>query len=155
MSVQLTTKGHKASIKYLSNLIQNTDEDLQDALKKLGDAIIAEAKGNLQNNTNINSGALLSSIGIIEEGHNYIIVGTNIPYAGYIEYGRGPVRPINAEWLHWIDKQTGKDVFAKFAKATEPMPFLEPAVISESGKFQDVVTEQIAKHSEPVVGEDQ
>ena len=154
MSVQIKTKGHKASIKYLSDLIENTDQDLQDALVKLGDSIIAEAKGNLQNNTNINSGTLLSSIQVLEEGKNYIVIGSNVPYAGYIEYGRGPVRPISGEWLHWIDKQTGKDVFAKFAKATEPMPFLEPAVISESNKFQDVVAEKVESHGQPVGGND-
>src|SRR3990167_7227680 len=154
MSVNIRTRGIKASQKYLSDLIRNTDKNLNDALQEIGDSIVSEARSNLQNNTNINSGTLLSSIRILEEGQNYIIVGSDIDYAEYIEYGRGPVRPINGEWLHWIDKQTGKDVFAKFAKATEPSPFLEPAVITHTSKFQDVVAEKVNLHVKPIGGKD-
>lgn len=155
MSVNIQTRGNKATQKYLSELIDNMDDDLSYAITKLGESIVAEARSNLQNNTNINSGTLLSSIRILEEGPNYVIVGTDSDYASYIEYGRGPVRPLKEDgWLHWIDKQTGKDVFAKFAKATEPSPFLEPAVISESSKFQDVVIEQVERHTVPVGGID-
>ena len=155
MSVDIKTKGHKASIRYLSELVANTDGDLQQALTILGDSVVDEARSNLQNNTNINSGALLSSIRILDQGQNYIVVGSDLPYAGYIEYGRGPVRPINAEWLHWIDKHSGKDVFAKFAKATEPSPFLEPATITQASQFRDVVGEMIKSHPVPVGGNDQ
>ena len=155
MSVEIKTKGHKASINYLSKLIENTDQNLQDALLQIGETVKAEARSNLQNNTNINSGTLLSSIDILDSGPNYVIVGTTIHYAWYIEYGRGPVRPLGDGWLHWIDKQTGKDVFAKFAKATEPSPFLEPAVISTIKNLQDVVAEQVFTNSIPIGGRDQ
>lgn len=156
MSVELKTKGHKASIGYLSDLIANTDDNLNDALHEIGESIVTEARNNLQNNTNINSGHLLSTIRILEEGEHYILIGTDVDYAGYIEYGRGPVRPLNPDgWLHWIDKQSGKDVFAKFAKATEPMPFLEPAVISETRKFQDIIAENVASIGLPIGGNDQ
>ena len=142
MSVHIQTRGNKASQRYLSELISSMDEDLSDAIIKLGDSIVEEARSNLQNNTNINSGTLLSSIRILDEGSNYVIIGSDLPYAGYIEYGRGPVRPLKEDgWLHWIDKQTGKDVFAKFAKATEPMPFLEPAVIKHTQDFPFVYAE--------------
>ena len=155
MSVNIRTRGIKASQKYLSDLIRNTDKNLNDALQEIGDSIVADARSNLQNNTNINSGTLLSSIRILEEGPNYIIVGSDIDYAEYIEYGRGPVRPKNPDgWLHLIDKQTGKDVFRKFAKATEPMPFLEPAVITNTSKFQDIVAENVAQIGQPVGGYD-
>jgi len=156
LSVEIKTRGHKASIEYLSSLISEMDGTLSDALQTLGDSIVSEARSNLQTNTNINSGTLLSSIRILDEGQNYIVVGTDLDYAEYIEYGRGPVRPLNEDgWLHWIDKRTGKDVFAKFAKATEPSPFLEPAVITHTSKFQDVVIENIAKIGLPVMGNDQ
>src|SRR3972149_8508131 len=154
MSVRIQTRGNKASQRYLSELISSIDDDLSTAIIKLGETIVAEARSNLQNNTNINSGTLLSSIRILDEGVNYVIIGSDLPYAGYIEYGRGPVRPINGEWLHWIDKQTGKDVFAKFAKATEPSPFLEPAVITHTSKFQDVVAEKVNLHVKPIGGKD-
>ena len=80
---------------------------------------------------------------ILEEGDDYIVVGTLEDYAGYIEYGRGPVRPLKeGGWLHWIDKSSGKDVFAKFANATEPSPFMEPAVTSMTLNFPEIYAEK-------------
>ena len=112
----------------------------------LGETIIAEARSNLQNNTNIDSGHLLSSITILYEDKSSIVIGTLEEYAWYIEYGRGVIKPKNPDgWLHWIDKQSGKDVFAKFAKATEPMPFLEPAVIQHSSDIPNIYATQTEK----------
>ena len=83
---------------------------------------------------------------ILDEGDDYIIVGTREDYAGYIEYGRGPVRPLKEDgWLHWIDKSSGKDIFAKFANATEPMPFMEPAVVGITSDFPQVYIEETEK----------
>ena len=139
MSIEITSKGFEDNEQLLRYIIDNIDEHNQEMLHKLGESIIAEARSNLQNNTNINSGTLLSSIIILEEGDDYIIVGTREDYAGYIEYGRGPVRPLKeGGWLHWIDKSSGKDVFAKFANATEPSPFMEPAIITMTKDFPEL-----------------
>ena len=138
MSLEITSKGFESNEELLKFIRDNIDTHNQEMLHKLGESIVAEARSNLQNNTNINSGNLLSSIIILEEGDDYIIVGTREDYAGYIEYGRGPVRPLKeGGWLHWIDK-SGKDVFAKFANATEPSPFMEPAVIRVSKDFPEL-----------------
>jgi len=153
MSVELKTKGHKASMRYLSDLITSMDEDLDSALDQLANEIISEARSNLQNDTHVYTGELNASIKVLDKGSHYVIVGSELPYAGYIEYGRGPVRPINAEYLHYFTKD-GKEIFSKFSKATEPSPFLEPAVISKSNKFQDVVVEQLFV-PEPIVENDQ
>lgn len=138
--ISIESHGFEESRMFLAGL---SNIDLMDILYEVANKIIDEAKSNLQNNTNIDSGTLLSSIGILEEGDKSITVGSNEPYAGYIEYGRGPIRPLDPDgWLHWIDKDTGKDVFAKFAKATEPSPFMEPAVIIHTKMFGDLVLEQ-------------
>ena len=139
MSISIESKGFENNEEVMKFIRDNLDSHNQEMLVKLGETIVAEARSNLQNNTNINSGTLLSSIMILEENDNEIILGTREDYAGYIEYGRGPVRPKDPDgWLHWVDKQTGKDVFVKFAKATEPMPFLEPAVIQHTQNFPEV-----------------
>lgn len=137
--IDITDKGFEKNNDVLNFIKENLDSHTKEILKVLGDMIVAEARSNLQNNTNINSGTLLSSIMILEEGDDFIIVGTREEYAGYIEYGRGPIRPKDPDgWLHWIDKQTGKDVFAKFAKATEPMPFMAPAVIKSTDNLANL-----------------
>ena len=140
MEITVETKGFENNRLFLESL---SDMDLMELLHETAETIISEAKSNLQNNTNINSGTLLASIGILEEGDNSITVGSNEPYAGFIEYGRGPVKPLDPDgWLHWIDKDSGKDVFAKFAKATEPNPFMEPAVIIHTNMFPDLYLQQ-------------
>ena len=146
MSVSIEGLGLDNAKSILEYITKNISTESQKALKTLGDNIVAEARSNLQNNTNINSGHLLSSIKILKETEDSIWIGTEEDYAWYIEYGRGPVRPLKQDgWLHWIDKQTGKDVFAKFAKATEPMPFLEPAVIKHTQDFPRIYTEQMTE----------
>lgn len=144
MSVEITEYGFKDANDILKEIKDNLNDNIQKSLHLLGEMIVSEARSNLQNNTNIDSGSLLSSIIILDEQKNMIIVGTNTEYAWYIEYGRGPIRPKDPDgWLHWIDKQTGKDVFAKFAKATEPSPFMEPAVINVTGRIDDIFFEQL------------
>ena len=146
MSFTIQSKGFEHSEDVINYIKDNIDSHTQEMLLVLGETIVAEARSNLQNNTNIDSGTLLSSIMILEENNNRIIVGTREEYASYIEYGRGPVRPLKeGGWLHWIDKTTGKDVFAKFANATEPSPFLEPAVISVTANFPQVYATETDK----------
>lgn len=148
MSIEITSRGFENNYLILNYIKTSIDTHNMDMLHKLGETIVAEARSNLQNNTNINSGTLLSSIMILEENENEIVLGTREDYAGYIEYGRGPVRPKDPDgWLHWVSKD-GKDIFAKFAKATEPSPFMEPAVIQHSQDFTNVyikATEEMIK----------
>ena len=144
MSVSIETSGMDKARMILSNIEQGIDKKHSEIIHQLGERIVFEARNNLQNNTNINSGHLLSSIKILKEDEHSIWIGTETDYAYYIEYGRGPVRPLKeGGWLHWIDKSSGKDVFAKFANATEPMPFLEPAVVTVSLDFPNLYAEQV------------
>lgn len=153
MSVEIKTKGIKSNIRFLEDLITSLDGDLQEALHNLGEAIVSEARSNLQNDTHVYTGELNASINILEEGDKYIIVGSDLPYAGYIEYGRGPVRPVNAKFLHYFTKD-GKEIFSKYSKATEPSPFLEPAVITETFGFRDIVTEKVLDKPAPELEND-
>jgi len=144
MEIKMIDKGFDKNYLLLNYIKTNLKTINIDMLHQLGESIVAEARSNLQNNTNIDSGRLLSSIMILEETGDMIVIGTNSDYASYIEYGRGPVRPLKeGGWLHWIDKTSGKDVFAKFANATEPSPFLEPAVISVTANFPQVYAIQV------------
>ncbi len=156
MKIRLEAKGFKANRELMDDIKNHNDENITKSLNELAEKIIDEAKSNLQNNTNIDSGTLLASIKILDETPGKsITVGTDEPYAGFIEYGRGPVNAKEGKWLHWIDKSTGKDVFAKHADPTEPSPFLEPAVLLYSQKYSDVyvnITEEMMKRSKSLLG---
>ena len=147
MKIDIESFGFERTQDVLDYIKKNIDEDVMTSLYLLCETIVAEARSNLQNNTNIDSGTLLSSIRILEEGNDFIIIGTDVDYAGYIEYGRGPVRPLKeGGWLHWIDKTTGKDVFAKFANAVEPSPFMDPAVVKHMIDFPDIYVTNTEKN---------
>lgn len=127
----------------LLDISEDIDEIAHQTLLKSAENIVNEARSNLQNNTNINSGTLLSSIKILFDDGESVYVGSDSPYAGHIEFGRGPVYPKNPDGvLVWVDKKTGKKVFSKSAKATEPSPFLTPAVLSETAKFPDLMVSE-------------
>lgn len=142
---RVEVRGLMESQRMLNNLINTMDDTHHRILIEAGNMIVDEARSNLQNNTNIDSGDLLSSIKILFEDENSIYVGSDMPYAGHIEFGRGPVFPINAKFLHWIDKDTGKDVFAKSAGPTEPQPFLAPAVEIVSAKVPGIYATEFEK----------
>lgn len=139
--MDVEVEGYDEAANFYRSLTATMKERFGTYLEKLADDVIYEAKSNLQNHGNISTGDLLSSIRILEniDGTN-ILVGSDLPYAGYIEYGRGPVDSKD-KVLHWKDKATGKDVFSRHSNAVEPMPFLEPAVIVKSKKFPEVFVE--------------
>lgn len=115
-----------------SNLIHDVAED-----------IVKEAQNNLRLNGSDRTGNLLESIKILEESKQTAVVGTDEEYAKYVEFGRGPVVPRDPKGvLHWVDPDTGEDVFTKYSSPVEPAPFLHPAVESVTAKYKSIVTEK-------------
>lgn len=41
-------------------------------------------------------------------------------YWNMVNNGRGPVRPVNAKVLHWVDPVSGKDIFSMFSGPVAP-----------------------------------
>jgi HK97 gp10 family phage protein len=64
---------------------------------------------------------------IIEQRRNYAeaTVGTDLVYAAQVEFG-GTITPKKAKMLHWVDRETGQDVFAH-AVTQVARPYLRPA----------------------------
>lgn len=65
-------------------------------------------------------------------------------YWNLVNDGRGPVRPVHAKVLHWIDPVTGKDVFSMYSGPVAPrhirensIPAIQQALVSfpESSAF--------------------
>lgn len=65
-------------------------------------------------------------------------------YWNLVNNGRGPVRPVHAKALHWIDPKTGKDVFSMYSGPVAPrhirenaIPAIQQALVSfpESGGY--------------------
>lgn len=139
-SGDVSAKGYEESMKFIKDFNSTMDTRIISFLERVADLAVYLARNNIQQHQNIVTGTLLASIRILsrDPGGKSIKVGTDEFYAAWIEYGRGPVKPISATVLHWVDKYTGKDVFAKFAGPTNPEPFMEPAVIEATRGSKDI-----------------
>lgn len=129
MSIEIDTFGYDEAMAEITIIINKLDEDITEFIRELAETAVFEARNNIQNNRSIVSADLLNSTNVLELGVDSATVGSTAPYAGYVERGRGPVRPIKAKVLHWIDAETGKDVFTTYAGPAEPQPFWEPALV--------------------------
>lgn len=109
--------------------IQLVEATIAEKLQKIVELIIIEAKSNLQNNRALVTGDLMNSLKVFEEGKYTIEFGSDKDYAYWVEYGRGPVFPVNKKVLHWIDPETGKDVFARYSGPTQGIHFMESAIL--------------------------
>lgn len=61
--------------------------------------------------------------------------GAFIHYAYWVEHGRGPIRPVRARVLSWIDRYSGERKYAMYVGPARPRPFLKPTIpgMSEYG----------------------
>lgn len=93
----------------------------------------------IQMNQSIQTGNMMESITLETEGEGVVHVGNTasspegFPYPLSVEYGRGPVYPINKKVLRWFEG--GNPVFRKSAGPAKPRPFIEP---SQSHTMSDV-----------------
>lgn len=145
MSYSAEEFGYDKSDKQLGTILTNAKKRYGTYLEGLGDAIVSEARSNLQNDQHVVRGDLVASVGILEDNEgNDILVGSPLPYAGIIEDGRPEVKPVNAKVLHWKDKD-GNDVFSKSSAEVPASPWLLPAVISQLHEFPKVFAEREGK----------
>jgi hypothetical protein len=137
----MTAEGFNNNRTLLQRLAGDQTEGIGMLLHKLGEDIVAEARHLLQQQQAIDSGHLLSSVRILDESFaNYIVVGSDVFYAGIVEFGRGPIKASPGKVLHFFTKD-GQEVFTKSVGPAEPQPYLGPAVELHSKVFQDVYAE--------------
>lgn len=84
----------------------------------------------------VDTGNLARSITTVEQSsamNPTWVVGTNVYYAPWVEFGRGPVKPVRARMLRWEGK--GGTVYAKSAGPAKAQPFLGPALESARARY--------------------
>ena len=105
------------------------------ALVKTGMVVQAAARAHLDLTGTTNTGRLSQSIEVEDRPfEDAVIVGTNVHYAPYVEFGTRPhmppVEPL-VEWAHLKlhDDKAGYKIARAIAKrGTKPKPFMRPAV---------------------------
>lgn len=66
--------------------------------------------------------------GIVAEIYNDAQSADGVFYWNLVNDGRGPVRPVHAKALHWIDPLTGKDVFSMYSGPVAPRHIRENSI---------------------------
>jgi HK97 gp10 family phage protein len=105
----------------------NLPQAIQQAFEKGGSQMQAMA----QSLVHSVSGELAASI-TYSASETELVFGTSLFYAHWVEFGRGPVRPIHAKALHW------GNVFVRYAGPAPPHPFIRPAF---AAVFPEMVSE--------------
>lgn len=105
------------------------------AMQECGEAIVMEESRNTK-------GQLSKSFFTYKNGQSQIIDSSK-DYAQYVEYGRGPVRAINAKALRFMIN--GQVIFRKSVGPMRAQPFVQRSLKSASNRFTQIFDNQITK----------
>lgn len=128
MEISYDWFGLEEAIAELDRRIQIVQFEVDD-WQKLGNFLLDYLKSEAQNEGIVVTGTYLASFKIFEISDGYIDIGNDAEHARIVEYGRGPVVPVNATVLHWIDPNTGEDVFSRYSGPVEATHFIEKTIM--------------------------
>lgn len=118
------------------------DQRVKTALTSIGIAAQGYARQALTESGAVDTGTLRNSIKPVVNG-NTVVIGTNVEYAGYIEFGTGKYAAggggTNKEsWVYH-----GED--GKFHRAypQKPRPFIKPAIADHIDEYKRLVSEEM------------
>lgn len=146
-------------ISQLSELLEeleSREQQLKALEQPVANAIAEQLKSNQENiiaTKHFITGKMVGSVEISNEGSDYLVGNTatsvdGFPYPLAIEKGRiggYEVRPVRAKALHWFDKKSGDEVFAKVSHPGEYKgdPFVEPSIDLTLSQVEKVVHDYI------------
>ena len=99
----------------------------------------------------VDTGRLRSSIHTRKEDWNKVIVGTDVEYAPYVEYGTPPHMPPVEALKRWASRhKMGEKAAWALAKTiekhgTQPQPFMRPALAGNRQKIQELFTRRFGE----------
>lgn len=106
--------------------IDQVDAYLEDVLNRVAGEAQRYMAEYIERTADNSTGVLSGSIYNEKRGKFTRAVGSALPYAKYVNNGRGPVRVKNAKALHWVHpRPSGKDYFAKSAGPAKGLHFIE------------------------------
>lgn len=121
------------AVSQLDNLISDLPKAIDDALWECGELIAAEESKRTK-------GKLSQSFYTYRDGDTQIVDNSK-EYAQYVEYGRGPVRAINAKALRFVID--GQVFFRKSVGPMKAQPFVNASIKAASSKFQSIYEKHI------------
>ncbi|MGQ9642014.1 MAG: HK97 gp10 family phage protein [Candidatus Bathycorpusculaceae bacterium] len=116
-------------------------------MEKLAEELAENMRVNIKEKNAIATGALLKSIASVKVRPLEYVVGSDCPYAVYVEYGTEPHTPPFDAILKWVEvklqlggaeaREVAAKVVRKIAReGTEPKSFITPAVFELVWKYR-------------------
>lgn len=123
--------------------VSEIDESIQEEIKDYLIRVASDLVNNAKEEAPVSSGRLRQSIQIQEQGENEILVGTNLEYAPYIEFGTEPHYPPIEPLKKWVRRKLNVEEDVAYAvqqkigqEGTEPNPFMDRAIERTRDRFR-------------------
>lgn len=120
------------------------DEALHERLIEAWETLVLLIESTAKKLVPVDTGNLRSSISsdvTVESGTIVGVVGTNVEYSVFIEYGRGAITADPGEVLHfYVD---GEEVWTTHVDAAEAQPFLRPSFAAHQSDFKRLVKQAV------------
>lgn len=137
MNISIKLEGLDNVLSKLGKLESRVDGGLKKGLLQGGELVRAEAAANCP----VDTGKLRQSIVVEDAGGNAVLVGTNVEYGIYVEFGTGskgdPAVPHTSK-SGWVYYNTKTDSFV-YTTGQPAQPFLVPALFNQ----KDAVIEAV------------
>jgi hypothetical protein len=143
MSIEFRVEGMVQFNRMIDVTEQTVDEIRTSLIIEIANAYVDAVRNEIQNSGSIISGILYASTRILESGDGYVVAGSDAPHAIFWEYGHGPIVPVNAKVLHWVDPSTGKDVFAMYVGPVAGSGVFESAAVQLEKMVGDLIVERL------------
>lgn len=102
--------------------VDELDKLVEDVLDKVSSEAKTFMSSYINRTADNPTGRLADSIYNERRGKNLRAVGSRLPYAKYVDQGRGPVSVKNKKSLHWVyPRPGGVDFFAKQVGPADPI----------------------------------
>lgn len=127
---------------YSDEVLAAFDDGINRALERCG----LQAEGYAQDLCPVATGNLKNSISHkVDEAEKAAYIGTDMLYAGYVEFGTGQYSSIGGGTpkSHWV--YMGDDGKAHIGKPMKPRPYLKPAVANHVGTYRNIFKDELSK----------
>lgn len=173
--------GLEAALRKTSALVNAVQKEQHKALAKVGYSIQKATKQNIMT-MSAQQRSLASKIDQKIEGQELAVGYMDTDHATFFEFGTGiagaegraldsgfgipgltdiprghepsgqRIVPKSAKFLHWKDRETGEDIFARSTRGQAPHPALRKAVAEHIGKVREILQDENVKMIQEAAG---
>ena len=126
----------------ITSHVDQTKEQLDEAVKNALERIGLQAESFAKAGARVDTGNLRNSITHTLEGDRTVMIGTNVNYAPYVEFGTGTGSETGGRQTPWV--YMGADGRFHRTSGMAARPFLRPAVRDHTGEYSAIIKDALS-----------